>query len=164
LRQKSELLDQQLTELELRAPFSGTITTARVADLIGSRLLPGTEVAEVADLSSLHARLFIPESEMKDVRIGQKVSLKVDALFSRFPGTLQSLAPGSSQIEPGLQPQLPFKGLGIPPYYVATVIQPNQNGRLRYGMTGTARIYTGYRSLLGMIWRVVADFLGRKLW
>jgi len=158
------LLDQQLSELELRAPFNGTVTTPHVSDLVAEHVLPGSDVAEIADLSSLNARLFIPESEMKDVKVGQPVSLKADGLFSRVTGVLADLAPGSSSIEPGLQAPLPYKGLGTPPYYVGTVPQANQNGRLRYGMTGTARVYVGYRSLLGISWRAVADFVGRKLW
>jgi putative peptide zinc metalloprotease protein len=164
LRQKSAQLGQQLSELELRAPFNGTVTTPHVSDLVQEHVLPGTDVAEIADLTSLNARLFIPESEMKDVKVGQRVSLKVDGLFSRGTGFLASVAPGSSSIESGLQAPLPYKGLEAPPYYVGTVPQANQDGGLRYGMTGTARVYIGYRSLVGIAWRVAADFVGRKLW
>lgn len=164
LGQKAALLREQVSRLELRSPLAGTVTTARPSDLLGSRVQPGTEIAEVADVSTIRARLFVPESEMRDVRIGQRVGLKADSSFGAFSGTVKEVAPASSELEAGLQHQLPYKGLAPPRYYVVTVTEPNANGALRSGMTGTARIDGVHRSIAGMAWREIHDFLGRKVW
>ena len=70
----------------------------------------------------------------------------------------------SSEIEPGLEPKSEYKGLAAPRYYAVTVQQPNSESKLMYGMTGTAKIYTVRRSIAGLAWRTVSDFVRRKLW
>ena len=42
-------------------------------DLLGAYLKAGTEVAEVADLSTMTARIYVPEFGMRDVRMGAPV-------------------------------------------------------------------------------------------
>ena len=164
LRQKKRLLDQQIGQLELRSPISGTVTSVRPANLLGSRLLPGSEVAEVADVSSLRARLFVAESSMRDVRLGQSVSMHPDSSFSLLRGTVAEIAPASSEEESGLGPTPSFKGLAPPRYFAISVLVPNSGEGLRYGMTGSAKIVVGRRSLVGLAWKTGTDFVRRKLW
>jgi multidrug efflux pump subunit AcrA (membrane-fusion protein) len=163
-RQKSQLLAQQLEHLQLQSPIAGTVVSPRPADLLGSHLDAGAPAVEIADLSSLRARLYVPESEMREVRIGQKVSLRPDSSFRSISGVVGEIALASSEIEPGLEPKSEYKGLASPRYYTVTVPEPNSENKLMYGMTGTAKIYTVRRSIAGLVWRTVSDFVRRKLW
>ena len=140
------------------------VTSVRPANLLGSRLLPGDNVAEVADLSSIRARLFVSDSAMRDVRLGQSVNLRPDSLFSSLGGTVDEIAPASSEMESGLQAKEAYKGLAPPQYFVLTVVLPNAAGDLRYGMTGTAKVYVRRGSVVGLVWRLAGDFVRRKLW
>ena len=164
LEQKNQLLDQQIKQLDVRSPLEGTVTSVRPSNLLGSRLLPGDNVAEVADLSSIRARLFVPDSAMRDVRLGQSVNLRPDSLWSSFGGTVNEIAPASSEMESGLQVKEAYKGLAPPQYFVLTVVLPNAAGELRYGMTGTAKVYVRRRSMVGLVSRLASDFVRRKLW
>jgi hypothetical protein len=75
-----------------------------------------------------------------------------------------SLAPASTEIEPGLVHKADYKGLRDSTFYVATVMVPNDQGKLFDGMSGTAKIYWERSNLAGLAWRAVREFLGRKLW
>lgn len=163
-RQQSQLLIQEVSRLQLRSPIAGSVVSSRPADLLGSHLNAGATAVEIADLSSLRARLYVPESEMREVRPGQTVSLRPDSSFRSISGAVGEIAVASSEIEPGLEPKSEYKGLAAPRYYPVTVPEPNSEGKLMYGMTGTAKIYTVRRSIAGMAWRTASDFVRRKLW
>jgi multidrug efflux pump subunit AcrA (membrane-fusion protein) len=163
-RQKSELLAQEVKQLQLLSPIRGNVVSPRPEDLLGLHLNAGATAVEIADLSSLRARLYVPESEMREVRPGQAVSLRPDSFFKAISGAVDKIAVASSEIEPGLEPKSAFKGLVPPRYYAVTVQEPNWEGKLMDGMTGTAKIYTVRRSIVGLAWRTASEFVRRKLW
>lgn len=162
--QKSELLAQEVKQLQLLSPIRGSVVSPRPEDLLGSHLNAGATAVEIADLSSLRARLFVPESEMREVRPGQAVSLRPDSFFKAISGAVDKIAVASSEIEPGLEPKSAFKGLVPPRYYAITVQEPNAGATLMDGMTGTAKIYTVRRSIVGLAWRTASELVRRKLW
>jgi hypothetical protein len=51
-----------------------------------------------------------------------------------------------------------------PTFYAIDLLVKNEEGRLKPGMVGTARIYSRRRSIAGFAYRTAADFAGRKLW
>jgi putative peptide zinc metalloprotease protein len=163
-RQKSQLLAQEVGDLQLRSPIAGSVVSPRPEDLLGSHLNAGATAVEIADLSSLRARLYVAEPEMREVSTGQKVSLRLDSSFRSISGVVGEIALASSEIEPGLEPKSEYKGLAAPRYYAITVQEPNSESNLMDGMTGTAKIYTVRRSLAGLAWRNASDFVRRKLW
>ncbi len=163
-RQKSGLLAQEIKQLQLLSPIRGNVVSPRPEDLLGSHLNAGATAVEIADLSLLGARLYVPESEMREVRPGQAVSLRPDSYFKAISGTVGEIAVASSEIEPGLVPKSAYKGLVPPRYYAITVQESNREGKLMDGMTGTAKIYTERRSIAGLGWRIASEFVRRKLW
>jgi hypothetical protein len=70
----------------------------------------------------------------------------------------------SSEIEAGLQPTPAYKGLAPPHYYAVTVWLANPEKNLLYGMSGTAKIRTERRSILGLAGSDIYDFVIRKAW
>lgn len=164
VRGKSELLVQEAKQLQLCSPIRGTVVSARPEDLLGSYLNSGATALEIGDLSLLRARLYVPESDMRDVRPGQRVSLRPDSSFRSIAGVVGEIAVASSGIEPGLEPTSEYKGLVAPRYYTVSVQEPNPENRLMDGMTGTAKIYTVRSSIAGFIWQTASDFVRRKLW
>lgn len=164
LRQRSALMAEQRSKLEVRSPIAGVVATPRLRDLLGSYLEAGKEVAQVLDLSTVRGRIYIPESEVRDIRVGAPARLHFDGLSGSRAGSVSELAPASTDIGEGLMAAQPYKGIRPPPFYVATVELPNPNGSLRDGMTGDAKILVTHRSLAGFLWRTVSDFAGRKIW
>ena len=127
-------------------------------------MVAGSDIAEVADLSTMRARIYVQESEMRDVHLGEDTKLQLDSGFGTRTGKVDAIAPASSEIAPGLSPKIEYKGIKPPMYYAVSILQPNPDGALRDGMTGTVRIYSGRRSVMGFIWKVIYEFVARKLW
>jgi multidrug efflux pump subunit AcrA (membrane-fusion protein) len=153
----------EMSRLQVTSPISGTVTTPRLQDLLGSFLKSGTEVAEIADLSVMRARIYVPEFGMRDVHLGAPVRLHAESQFGSWSGTLASLAPASASIEPGLFEKAQLEGIRAPRFYIGSVELENR-GELREGMSGNAKILVGRRSPAGFTWRFARDLVGRRLW
>lgn len=166
-RQQSAARHHSLTEetkhLDVTSPINGTVVTPRLHDLLGTYLKPGSNVAEVADLSAMTARIYVPEFSMHDVRLGSSVRLHGASQFAGWSGTLGSLAPASSSIESGLVEKAQLEGIRAPKFYIGNVELQNR-GDLMEGMSGDAKILVGRRSLAGFAWRFASDLVGRRMW
>src|SRR5512135_2029168 len=68
-----ELKKSQFDQLRVRAGVSGVLQLLPVE--VGQRVTPGTNLARVADPTKLKAELKIPETQAKDVQIGQSASV-----------------------------------------------------------------------------------------
>lgn len=154
---------EEIKHLEVTSPIKGTVVTARLHDLLGAYLKPGTKVAEVADLSTMTARIYVPEFSMRDVHPGVPVRLHAASQFTGWSGILASLAPASSSIENGLVEKAQLEGIRVPKFYIGNVELQNQ-GDLREGMSGDAKILVGRRSVAEFAWRFGRDLVGRRMW
>jgi len=164
LSEQDRTLRSELAQLQVVSPISGIVVTPRMQDLLGSYLRPGSVIAEIADTSEMKARIYVPEVFMREVRLGARAKVKLDAMGGSAPGQVRSLAAASTEIEPGLVQAAEYKGIRVGAYYVATVAVPNPHGEMKEGMSGTAKIYSVRRSAIGVTWQTARDFLGRKIW
>jgi HlyD family secretion protein len=69
LRVLAKLKRDQVDALKVRAGTGGVLQQVSVQ--VGQQVTPGLNIARVADPASLKAELRIPETLIKDVRIGQ---------------------------------------------------------------------------------------------
>ena len=160
----SQASENQVQRLQITSPIAGQLMTPRLRDLVDSYVEAGREVAEVADLSTVLARIYVAESELGKLRVGAAVGLLFDSSFHPVRGVLESVAPTSSEIATGLIPPTSYKGISPPNFYVC-VIRVNTEGEQVYeGLPGIAQIYGQRRSLAKLAWEDVRDFLSRKLW
>jgi hypothetical protein len=74
------------------------------------------------------------------------------------------VSPASTEIAPGLIDLSKFKGMRPPTFYEMDLWVTNSDGKLKPGMVGTARMYGQRRSLAGLAYREIADFVGRRVW
>lgn len=68
-----ELKKRQLNALHLRAGLNGVLSAVSVE--VGQQVTPGTNLVRVADPSHLKATVQIPETQAKEVAIGQKATV-----------------------------------------------------------------------------------------
>jgi len=161
--ERSRLLGGQLEHLQLKSPIAGIVVTPRLHDLEGSYVVAGTPVVEVAELGTMIARIYIPEFGVRDVRIGTRARLQMQSRIVPLTGTLASIAPLSSPIDAALIEKEQLGGIVPPPFYVGSVNLEN-DGTLREGMTGTAKLFVRRRSPAAMMWRFVRDLVERRFW
>jgi putative peptide zinc metalloprotease protein len=160
---EADIAREQSDALYPRAPIDGVVTTARLADLTGSYLSAGTKITDIADTRQMRARVFIPEFAVGRVRPGARASLLTDGSFSARGGLVEGIEPIAGQIPEGLMSTEQIKGAVGLEYYIADVVVPN-DGRLRDGMSGTAKIVVRRTSLLRLAATAIRDFVQRKIW
>lgn len=157
-------LHEKMTQLTVLSPVAGTVVTPNVHDLLGSYLVPGSEVMEIANTSQLQALVYISATDVGKVRLGAPAALHLDARAGSILGNVNFLSPASSEAAKGLFDEQEYKGLQASLYYVAKILVPNSGDALKDGFTGTAKIFVRRRSIAASIWQEVNDFLRRKLW
>ena len=164
LAERSRILAEEALRLDVRSPIAGVVTTPRVHDRLGSYVEAGTELAEVSNLSTLRARIYLPEFEFRKARTDAPVHLHPDSSFAVLQGKVERVGPVAREIEEGLLPQSAYRGARLGSFYVFDIHLDNPGQRLRPGMTGTAKIYGRRRSLAGMLLEPVQEFVARRLW
>jgi multidrug efflux pump subunit AcrA (membrane-fusion protein) len=164
LGQQSRQLALETAQLEVRTPIAGLVLTPRLSDQLGAYLPAGTEVAEVADLSTMHARVYVSEHDLSKFHIGSEVRLLANGFFKISDASVTAIEPAASEIPPGLIDLSRYKGLRPPNFYVVDVSLSNPSGALKPGMVGTAKVYGQRRSLGGFAWRETRDFFDRRAW
>jgi HlyD family secretion protein len=107
LRVLAKLKREQVDALKVRAGTGGVLQQVSVQ--VGQQVTPGLNIARVADPASLKAELRIPETTIKDVRIGQPVA--VDTRNGIIQGQVSRIDPaareGSFTIDVALTGPLP---------------------------------------------------------
>ncbi|HEV8428738.1 MAG TPA: HlyD family efflux transporter periplasmic adaptor subunit [Pyrinomonadaceae bacterium] len=107
LRALSTLRRQEVDALKVRAGTGGVLQQVLVTE--GQQVTPGTNIARVADPSSLKAVLRVPETQIKDMRVGQPVI--VDTRNGLIQGQVARIDPaareGTFEIDVSLNGPLP---------------------------------------------------------
>jgi HlyD family secretion protein len=117
------LKKEQVDQLTIRSPSDGTLTqlgaTATPLE-VGMRVAPGTILAKIAQPNKLKATLKIPETQVKDVAIGQTAS--IDTRNGIIPGHVSRIDPAAvngtvdvdvtleGPLPPGARPDLSVDG------------------------------------------------------
>jgi HlyD family secretion protein len=72
------------------APVAGVVTN-KVAD-VGEIAAPGAALAVISDVSHLTVTIYIPETEIGQVKVGQKATATVDSTTKSFPAKVTFIA------------------------------------------------------------------------
>jgi HlyD family secretion protein len=118
-----KLKKEQVDQLVIRAGADGTLTqlgTSAMPLEVGMRVAPGTILAKIAQPNKLKATLKIPETQVKDVAIGQVAS--IDTRNGIIPGHVSRIDPAAvngtvdvdvtleGALPPGARPDLSVDG------------------------------------------------------
>ncbi|MDT5156918.1 MAG: HlyD family secretion protein [Acidobacteriota bacterium] len=93
LRAQLRLDQEQVASLQVRAGTYGVLQEVTVE--VGQQITPGTNIARVADPSSLKAALQIPETQIKDIAIGQPASIDTRSGGAVVRGSVQRIDPAA---------------------------------------------------------------------
>ncbi|HEX8720555.1 MAG TPA: HlyD family efflux transporter periplasmic adaptor subunit [Pyrinomonadaceae bacterium] len=108
LRAQLRLNQEQVASLQVRAGTAGVLQEVTVE--VGQQITPGTNIARVADPSSLKAALQIPETQIKDVSVGQPAAVDTRG-GGVIPGRVQRIDPaarnGTFTVDVSLEGALP---------------------------------------------------------
>jgi RND family efflux transporter MFP subunit len=123
-RARVSLARKSLGDTTVRAPFTGVVVERKVS--VGDYVSPGTQVATVVRINPLRVLLTVPEQSVGLVKVGQQVSLQVDAYPNRaFTGTVRFVSPSLRADQRAL---------------TVEALVPNPTGELKPGFFATAHI------------------------
>lgn len=131
-RAQARVLSIRLGETRVVAPFDGVITARRLdpGALVGT--VAGAVMLTVADVTTLRAFAAVGERDAPKVKVGQRVTLTVDALGDRtFDGVVSRVAPVLDAASRSLEVEVRF---------------PNQEGALMPGAYGRVAIVAERRA------------------
>jgi HlyD family secretion protein len=89
----ARLKHDQVESLKVRSGSAGVLQQITVQ--VGQQVTPGFDIARVADPLSLKAELKVPETQIKDVKLGQKV--EVDTHNGIIQGTVSRIDPAARE-------------------------------------------------------------------
>ncbi|MFQ5927284.1 MAG: HlyD family secretion protein, partial [Terriglobia bacterium] len=142
----------QLGRTRLLSPEAGMVVTPKVEDKVGQFVERGELICEVFDYGRVRAEMAVPEKELADVAVGQKVVLKARGFPGEtFRGRLTAISPRVSEEE-------------IENVAVAYTEVENPDLKLRPGMTGHAKIYAGQRPLGAVLLRRLLRTVRVEFW
>jgi RND family efflux transporter MFP subunit len=123
-RARVSIARKSLGDTTVRAPFAGVVVERKVS--VGDYVSPGTQVATVVRINPLRMLLTVPEQSVGLVKMGQPVSLQVDAYPNRtFTGTIRYVSPSLRADQRAL---------------TVEALVPNPAGELKPGFFATAHI------------------------
>ena len=93
LRAQLRLNQEQVASLQVRAGTYGVLQEVTVE--VGQQITPGTNIARVADPTSLKAALQIPETQIKDIALGQPATIDTRSGGAVVRGSVQRIDPAA---------------------------------------------------------------------
>jgi HlyD family secretion protein len=133
--QNAEMSRIHLSYTVLRAPFSGVVLV-RQAEL-GEVVSPGTPIVTLADLDHLWLRVYLPETELGKVRLGQEVDVRTDTYPDKiYHGHVSAIASNAEFTPKSVQTEQERVTL----VYRIKVDVENPNYELKPGMPADAYI------------------------
>jgi len=137
--------------LKVASPVSGVVVDQAGETLEGMRVSPGTNLYRVADPSTVWAQVEIFQHEMRHLRIGKNVRIRLDAFPERrWRGTVVSLNP---ELDPrtrtlGVQVEISNKDGRLHPEMVAEVELEIPGSSNAIKVPEEAVLHTGERSVV----------------
>ena len=148
-------LEDLLTRSRIFAPISGILTTYRFQEKIGEFLEEGDFVCEIDDDERVVIEMPVPEKEIDTIEMGQPVKFKVRGYpHLSFRVEVTEIAPVAARGEAGND--------------VATILVrasvDNEDRLLKPGMTGIAKIYSGWTVVGHVLTRDIIRFIRTEFW
>ncbi|WP_019958375.1 efflux RND transporter periplasmic adaptor subunit [Vitreoscilla stercoraria] len=125
----------ELGYTKIIAPFTGTVVSVPVEEgqTVNANQTTPT-IAEIADLSQMEVKLEIAEGDITKVAAGMPVEYTIlSEPTAKFKTTLQSIDPGLTSLTDGNYSETSSSDAAV--YYYAKLLVPNEEGKLRIGMT-----------------------------
>ena len=128
-----EQLQVQRQKMTLAAPIAGMVTSLPIR--AGENVQPGTKLLTLANLGDIHLSLYVPESQLGRVRVGQSVNVTVDGLSGRtFAGKVYFISPRAEYTPASVQ----TKEERAKTVFMVKVQLANPDGALKPGMPADA--------------------------
>jgi|TARA_B110000902_G_C14286439_1_gene578980 transcriptional regulator with GAF, ATPase, and Fis domain/multidrug efflux pump subunit AcrA (membrane-fusion protein) len=164
LRAKVIKARSDLQHISLKAPIDGIVLTPNPKELEGRVFAMGDEIVRLVDPKKLIILVHIPETDLLDIAIGQRVRCVLRAQPGHsFEGKVRHVGRSYEIPSTVLDSSSALEDEETQTGFIAEVEILNSPFEIRPGMTGHALIYTDKTSVIVRIWRRISNFLSFNL-
>ncbi len=128
LEAQAKLLRRQINDALVKAPITGTITT-RYYDA-GETIPPNAPVVEIIDLSKMWAKVYVSETYLSRIQIGQPAQVKIDGASQTLSGAVAWISAKAEFTPKNILTQESRTAL----VYAVKINIDNPDGILKHGM------------------------------
>jgi len=166
LQAQASFLADQIGRVRMTTPIAGVVTTPTrtLRELQGRYVKQGDLIAEVDELGALEAEIAIPEKEIADVKVGERVVLRARAYPQRtFTGRVTAIAMTAQAPDPGTS-LAGIAGGAAAQRNVLVTTRLDDAALLKPQMTGKAKILCGRHTIFSLIGRRLARTFKVEFW
>jgi multidrug resistance efflux pump len=147
-----ELLEYQISQAVMQAPFDALIVTGDLSQRIGALVRQGDVLFELSPSNDFRLAMYVDEFRINDIRQAQTGQLVLAALpDKKFPFTVTRINPMAEALE------------GSTVYRIEAAFD-NSEALLRVGLEGVAQVYVDERLLISIWTRSMIDWMKLQLW
>jgi len=126
-----DLIDTQIAKLTIYAPMDGIILTRNIEP--GEFVQPGAVTLTMADLSNLTITVYVPETRLNEIKLGQQASVTIDVASGESPVFTAEIIHIANQAEFTPRNVQTVEGRSSTVYAVKLKVT-DANGKLKIGM------------------------------
>ncbi|MGD9898357.1 MAG: HlyD family secretion protein [Calditrichaceae bacterium] len=134
LRAAQDITELNIQDARIISPIDGIIINKYHFE--GELITPGMAVADLADISSMEATIYIPLEELNKVKLGQIVKLTIDGVDTEFEGKVRWIS-SESEFTPKT---ILTKETRTTLVYSVKIAVPNPDGIFKIGMPVDVKI------------------------
>jgi HlyD family secretion protein len=130
-----KLLEKAIEDCSIKAPADGVITERLVEE--GELVMPGAGLFIVANLDVMKLTIYVAETDLGDIRLGQEAAISVDSRpGATFPGTVVYISPDAEFTPRDIQ----TKDERVKLVFAVRIETPNPDGMFKPGMPADASL------------------------
>ena len=140
-----ETLDSEEKTYPIRSPYSGTVVLTQKS--VGDFVKEGDTsnfIAKINDLSTLYVNTEVPETDIAEIKVGQKAQIKIVPVLNKiYNGTVYSVA---------ISPRGRYISIGSThATYPVKIKITNKDTRLRPGMSAVVDIIVSQKKIISIL-------------
>jgi RND family efflux transporter MFP subunit len=152
LKLKIRVLENRAQNLEIKSPVDGVVISGDPKKMEGARLTVGQTLFEIGPVDQMQVQVAVPDEDISHVADGQPVTIRFESQPTRkYTGQVKKIHPRAEVKEQAN-------------VFIAEVALSNEDGTLRPGMYGRARVRTASHpvawNLFHKVWQRVAFRMG----
>ncbi len=129
------LLEKTIRDCTVHSPTDGIVTEKLVEE--GELAAPGSGLFVVTDLDTVKLTIYVPETDLGNIRLGQKARISIDSRRgTTFPGTVTYISPVAEFTPRDIQ----TRDERVKLVYAVKVEIPNPDGVFKPGMPADASL------------------------
>jgi HlyD family secretion protein len=134
LEAQLKLMQKKINDAKIISPFSGYVTSKYFE--AGEALMPMNPVVEIIDTKKMETDIYVSETHLPQIKLGQEVTIKIDGTDKNLNGTIEWISP-EAEFTPKtiLTPETRTSLV-----YAVKIAIENPDGILKHGMPVVVRL------------------------